>query len=225
MSRQAQTEYKSRDTAPTQSEFQQLLSAVEEEMSGEMKLQSKFILLTIGRLGLRAGELTHIQTKDPKWVDLHQKTLTVPSFTHCECGYCRKQAKQRVEKNDDVSFGEAMRDRWEPVHPSAERTIYFGWSDEIVKFYKTFFDIYDGWPRSRSTVNRRIDRVIEAADFDRNIDSRSLRNTAAEFHAMKGMNAPNLSQFMGWSKESEAIDFVRSASPDMNTQLRTLHSD
>lgn len=212
-----------RERAPTRNEFHRMLRGVEENLSGEMRLQCKFALYTMGELGLRAGELTHMK-KD--WVNLHEHKIEIPEWSRCNCSYCRKRAKSEAKRNDDLSLDEAMRKRWKPKNPASQRTVYFHYNTEIVELCKKFFNLYEEWPTSRATVNRRVDRIVENSAIDREISSinpESLRAAAATYHANLGINPKVLTEMMGWQKEETALKFLRSTSDGQKSELSEIH--
>ena len=69
------------------------------------------ICLLAGRLGLRAGEITHLRAD---WVNWDRKLIEFPKHEPCECGTCRRQAKQDADHNNDLTKEAAMNDRWHP---------------------------------------------------------------------------------------------------------------
>lgn len=65
--------------------------------------QARFATLVAGRLGLRAGEIVHMQED---WIDWRNRRICIPSTEPCEkgkdggiCGYCEQAAKQSVRYN------------------------------------------------------------------------------------------------------------------------------
>lgn len=212
-----------RERAPTESEFEIMLKGIEENLDGEMRLQCKFLLYTIGRLGLRAGELTHM---DREWVKLHQQKIDI-QWNRCNCSYCKKRARSKA-KHNDVSFDEAMSNMWDPKSSASERTVYFNFSQVIEDLYKQFFGIYDEWPTSRATVNRRVDRIVENSDVQRDpseINPESLRAAAATYHADKRMNPKLLTKMMGWEKEETALKFMRNDERGLKSELDRIHNN
>lgn len=204
-----------------------MMRGIEENLSGEMKLQCKFALITMGELGLRAGELTHITREGPHdWIDLVNYRIDIPPWSPCRCGYCKHQAKQEVEKNENITFEESMKDRWKPQVRAASRSIPFDYKDDVRELFKQFFEIYDEWPLSRSTVNRRVDRIVENSEIERptnSINPGALRAGAAKYYAKNGMNPRVLTKLMGWESESTALNFYPSADTGIEDELIKIH--
>lgn len=176
--------------------------------------ECRLILLLGGRLGLRAGEITHLREA---WVDWDRQHLSIPQHDACDhgedgsiCGYCHKQAVQAVEKNDDLQLEDALAQRWSPKTPHSVRTIPFGFDDRIVTVLEEFFFHRDNYPRSRSSINRRVDRIAEAAGMQRDeLYPHALRATAATYHAYQGLPVAALQSLFGWSQLSTAQKYVR----------------
>lgn len=193
--------------------YEQLLSATE-HLEPPYDAECRLILLLGGRLGLRAGEITHLREQ---WIDWEREHIRIPAFDPCDhgqsgdvCGYCRKQARQRVRKNDDIELDDALAERWTPKTRHSVRTIPFGFDDRITGVLEEFFFHRDGYPRSRSSVNRRVDRVTEAAGYDpETLYPHALRATAATYHAYQGVPVAALQSLFGWAELSTAQKYVR----------------
>lgn len=72
-------------------EFERLLSACEKTSHPR---QNRFLVLVMGRLGLRAAEVAHMKDH---WLLKQSKLIRIPNHEPCDCCSCRAQAKQRVE--------------------------------------------------------------------------------------------------------------------------------
>lgn len=217
-----------RENAPTRHEYEKMWDGIEANLEGEMELHCKFILASIGELGLRAGEVTHItRVGENDWVDLSSHEITIPEWEPCECGYCVSQSEQ-AENKTGISFEDALEERWKPHSEAAVRTVPFHYNQDIIDLYRRFFDKYDEWPRSRSAVNRRIDRIVENSDIARDpstINPQSLRAGAAKFHAKKGMNPISLADLMGWANEITAIKYARPYTNDVRTEFDRIYKN
>lgn len=87
--RDALTTHHSHEDVLNDREFEQLLEAYR-ELPAPRGFQARFICLLGGRLGLRAGEISHFQTD---WVDWNRKLIRIPKHEPCACGYCQRQAR------------------------------------------------------------------------------------------------------------------------------------
>lgn len=218
------------EKAPTRRQYKKMLSGVRENLDGEMQRQCEFLLVTIGELGLRGGELAHI-SRDPEyhdWIDFESGHIDIPEYTPCDCGYCRSQAEQAVEQRG-IPLKEAQRERWKPKSPAAARRVPFNHKSEILEVFKRFFDLYeDGWPRSRITVNRRVKRIVANSDVDidpKSVTPQTLRITAAKYHANNGMNPYSLTELMGWSSEETALRFYKANSNGIHAEMNRLYRE
>lgn len=222
---------------PSPREYRALKRAAKEKVShsqkedSEFRLECTFALRLMGELGLRAGEVAHISEE---WVDFGQNEIHIPEYDRCDygkdggpCGYCKKQARQRARKNDDISYEVALRDRWSPKGEFAAREIWFGWDPTLVDLIDEFLIKNDYYPHSRCAINRRMDRIAEAAELVSSDDiyPHALRAHAAKHHASKGMRAFQLKEMMGWGEVDGAMDYIKMASNDVKSELKRIHQD
>jgi len=214
----------SREAALSEREFELLLEGA---TRCKKSLQSRFVALAAGRLGLRGGEIAHM-TSD--WLDWRRNMIQIPSHESCEkgrfggvCGYCRSQAEQMADHNDDLSFEDALDRMWSAKTPASARSVPWDFSARIEIVMDRFFDQYDAYPCSRQSVNRRVERAAEHADGldPADVFPHALRSTAASFHAARGLDVLPLQSMFGWAQLSTAEAYL-SSNPD-NTQ-RALHA-
>lgn len=197
----------------------------------EFRLECQFVLRVMGELGLRAGELVHIRDE---WVDFEQNEIHIPGFDRCDfgddggpCGYCKKGAKQRAQKNEEVSYEVALRECWSPKGEFAERSIWFGWDPSLVEIIDEYLLQNGHYPHSRSSVNRRITTIADECELvdGEDIYPHALRGYAAKYHAREGMRAFQLKEMMGWSDVDGAMDYIKMASNDVRSELKRVHRD
>lgn len=112
----------SRDDALSDREFERLVAA-SYRLDEYWSLQCRFVLLVAGRLGLRAGEIAHM---DEEWIDWRRNMICIPARDRCTngrdgglCGHCRSSLEQmaRVRSTNgyaDVHAELASRDELEP---------------------------------------------------------------------------------------------------------------
>jgi integrase len=93
----------SRELALDEREFELLVEGARRIDDDLRSLEALFVVFVGGRLGLRAGEIAHMQSD---WIDYRRRMINIPYHEPCEkgryggiCGYCRSQADQRVEYN------------------------------------------------------------------------------------------------------------------------------
>lgn len=173
-----------------------------------------------GRLGLRAGEIAHFQTS---WIDWDRKLIRIPRHEPCRCVYCRRQDRQEAEHNDQLTVTDALASRWHPKTIASARSIPFDLSLRIEVCIEQFAARYDGLPRSRATVNRRIQEAAEVADLTGRIYPHCLRATAASHHAYKGVAPVPLQALMGWSDLTTAQKYIRISGTATGDALRQVH--
>jgi hypothetical protein len=95
---------RSKELALDDRQFELLLEGCARIPDEEQALQARFVALVGGRLGLRAGEITHM---DESWINWRKRMIEIPRHHNCTkgkhgescCGYCQQQAEQRVEYN------------------------------------------------------------------------------------------------------------------------------
>lgn len=219
----------SKEDALSEREFELLLEGATrlDDYYGD---QAQFVILVLGRLGLRRGELTHLRES---WIDWRQETISIPLQQDCHgerdgsgpCGTCRQLAKQRAEHSPDMTFDEALADQWTAKTPAASREVYFGFDARVRLHLQRFFENYDAWQWASAAVNRRVKKAAEAADELSTDDVRphSLRATAATYHAGRGLETLSLMQMMGWAQLSTAEVYVSRNSRNTARQLDAIH--
>ena len=201
--------------APSQVEYELIIDDIHRNLEEEYRQDCYFLFLTMGQLGLRAGEVTHMTRE---WVDLKNKTITIPTRDPCKngrdggiCGYCKSQARQ-ANKRYGKPMDEALQERWTPKMEASARTIPFDWSDDVVELYRRYF--YDnpaGYEYCRSSINRRFDQIAEATeviDDKDNLYPHALRAYAGIKHARNNVGAFQLADFMGWETVEGAKPYV-----------------
>lgn len=207
--------------------FERLLKAAD-QLKDPYDAECRLILLLGGRLGLRAGEITHLRSE---WIDWQRKHIRIPAYDPCDhgkndgvCGYCRKQARQQARKNDDVELEEALEERWTPKTRHSVRTIPFGFDERIEEILEEFFFMRDGYPASRCSVNRRVNKVCEEAGYPKDeLYPHALRATAATWHAYSGVPVAALQSLFGWAELQTAQKYVRLSGGATQEALQNVH--
>lgn len=208
--------------------------AYDELVAATTKLDAPFegecltVLVLAGRLGLRAGEIAHLRSS---WIDRDHQTIEIPRHSDCRtgegdvCGYCRKRAESAVAHHDDLTLKEALDQRWNPKTANSARAVPYDFDSEIEAVVEAFDEAYDHWPTSRIGVNRRVDRVADAADYDDRIYPHCLRATAASWHAYRGVPPAALQAMFGWHSISVAEKYVRLSGEATSRALKDAHAD
>lgn len=219
----------SHQDALSESEFDRLVEATD-DLEKPYDAECLFVLVAAGRLGMRAGEIMHMRES---WIDLDTNQIRIPSFDPCDhgkdgtiCGYCHSQAQLAVDWHDDLTMDEALQNRWEPKTSNSARAIPFDFDPFIQTVVEEFFADRDRWPHSRVSINRRVDRVLEAAGYDTSkCYPHSLRATAASYHAYRGLPAAALQSLFGWSNLSTAQKYLRLSGGATAKALKDAHAD
>ena len=186
-------------------EFEILLEACE-RLPDPKSYEAQLICLLAGRLGLRSGEITHFRKE---WIDQDRNLIKRPQSETCDCGYCREQAKQEAANNDSLTFKQALADRWHPKTANSSRVIPFDVSLQVELCIDRFLDRFDEFPKSRSTINRRVSEAANGAGLTGRVYPHCLRATAASFHAYQGVPPVPLQAMMGWNDLSTAQKYIR----------------
>jgi len=192
--------------------------------------QAEFAILLAGRLGLRSGEITHMQEH---WVDWRRSMIQIPRHEPCTkgknggpCGYCRQAAKQRAKYNPEMSAEHARQYSWSAKTDAAERGVPFDFSPRCEIAIERFFDEYDHWPVSKTVLNRRIkEAASEASELtEDDVTPHGLRATAATYHAGRGLDVLPLQSLLGWAQLSTARCYIQSSPENTARALHQIHS-
>lgn len=159
-----------------------------------------------GRLGLRRGEIAHFSVA---WLDWDRKLLRIPAFEPCDCGYCRRQARSEARTSDELSYRNALAGRWHPKTTASARVIPFDVSLRVELFIEEFEERDEAFPKSTTTINRRLQEAVEQSDLTGRVYPHCLRATAAIYHSYRGVTPVPLQGMMGWSDLTTAQKYIR----------------
>lgn len=125
----------------------------------------------------------------------------------------------------DVTLDEAIEQYWIPKTDASAREIPFDFSSRAEMAIEDFFEKgIDRYPNSRTTVNRRVDDALEAADFGQKYSSpHGLRATAATYHAGRGLEAIPLQSMFGWVQLSTAMKYINNSGTNTQRALNAIH--
>lgn len=224
----AVTEHSS-EAALSDSQFQDVVDAAY-TLDDAFVPETLLILFVGGRLGLRAGEICHL-SRD--WINWNRSIIEIPAYDPCTkgehgdvCGYCHKAAEQAAGYSDELTMEDALANRWNPKTENSARAIPFDFDEEIHSVVEAFFAENDRYDSSRASVNRRVDRVLEAAGYPTDFCyPHALRATAATWHAYRGVDAVPLQALFGWSKLGTAQKYIRLSGGATQEALRKTHAD
>ena len=299
----------SREYALTDREFELFVEGARRIDDDRRRLEGLFVAFVGGRLGLRPGELCHIQED---WIDWRRRRVAIPYHEPCEkgknggiCGYCYQQLCQRVEygkltlpearlevlreemgphlphevsgkmramhraavdgeldneflerqleamlesaqtaqdaevlldaindaalryqEENSITKEEAREEMWHGKTENAERAIPFDWDPRVELIIERFFDQFDAWPSSRSTVNRRVDECLRNAEEldEESTTPHGLRATAATRMAARGLSTLAMKSMFGWSSIATAKAYVSDSPENTQRQLHQVYS-
>ena len=189
-----------------------------------------FILITGGRLGMRAGEIAHMKES---WVNWNREQIEIPHHEKCEkgndggpCGYCKKAVRQSIDYNPERDFDELLSKYWKPKTSNSVRAVPISFSDRISATIRAFFSGRDRYEHSRVSINRRVTEVAEAAGIDPSTCyPHCLRATAMSWHAYRGVPAVALQSLAGWGDLHVAQKYLRLSGGATANALQEAHSN
>jgi integrase len=151
--------------------------------------------------------------------------LVSRAVQHAEHGACIYTTGYNfVEYFDTTGCRKSPRDYSRQYKTVASaRSIPFDLSLRIELCIERFANRYDGFPRSRSTVNRRVEEAAAQANLTGRIYPHCLRATAASHHAYKGVAPVPLQALMGWSDLATAQKYIRISGTATADALRRVH--
>jgi len=140
----------SREDSLSERQFETLLRATNSMKQGQ-KLEARMALFLAGKLGLRGGEIAHL---DSEWIDWQERVIEIPEHDTCNkgvnpgevCGYCRQCAVKELKTNN-LTFQEAI----DAIHHEYSDERLSAMSDE---------DITSTAHRLRDEVNITYDEAI-----------------------------------------------------------------
>jgi len=299
----------SRELALTDREFELFVRGAQSIDCDLRSQEAEFIAFVLGRLGLRPGELCHI---DADWINLRRRMIEIPKHDPCDkgkdgglCGSCKQAVRQKVEyaelsleearmavledeladrlprhvrsqmrgvhfaavegdldsedverqlevlldsaetvgnseevldaldsaarshmESETITNEEARQQEWSPKNPNAARDVPFDFDPRAELVVEEFFDRFSCWPESQTTINRRVDQVLERVDeFNTSTTTpHGLRATAASHASARGLDPLALQSMMGWADISTARAYVSTSSDNTQRQLHQIYS-
>lgn len=215
----------SKEDALTDRQFELLLEATY-DMGSYQGLEARFIILAAGRLGLRAGEITHMRES---WLDRRRNMIVVPPHQDCEKGkdggiggYCQQQAEQRLNHNPEMCLEEALAHSWEPKTSAAAREVPFDAHPRAELVVERYFDRFDRFQVSRSTLGRRVKKAADISGLDGRIYAHCLRATAASYFAARGLDVVALQSMFGWASLQTAHAYIRRSGENTARAIRDI---
>jgi len=131
----------------------------------------------------------------------------------------RTIAQDEFQENS-ITFDEALEMRWAPKTQNSARSIPYDFDVRVQLVFEEFFDEYDMFPKSKCTINRRINTAVEKSDIDTDVYPHSLRATAAMLHASRDVSPYSLMSTMGWETLETARAYIGSSDTSAARELR-----
>lgn len=206
------------DHAPSDNEFNRLLEVAGAVNEANRRIEDQFIVYAAGRLGLRSGELLHLNRE---WVDTDAKIIHIPAYDPCSCRYCQERVEELAENHEDVVYEEAIEFYWQPKYRASIRAIPYGFSDAAIAIVETFLEEVGHLDVAQSTVNRRVNTLEERAGVSK-VYPHALRAAAGFYWAKKGLEPMYLQAFMGWKDMRVANRYIRSTGRQLNNRIQQL---
>ena len=206
-----------REDALSVREFERAVEATYRLDDDYFAVEARMILFAAGRLGMRSGEIAHMSEE---WIDWRREMIQIPKYERCHngrdggiCGHCRQAAKQMVEHNDGLDLETAESMMWGPKTEAGAREIPIDATKRAALALEEYFDRFDQFMASQSTIGRRVSRIAEAAqglDVD-SVYPHALRATCGSYWAARGLNSLNLKALMGWAEIDTALKYIESS--------------
>jgi len=130
---------------------------------------------------------------------------------------------ESLKSEVNISMAESLSQQWQPKTSNSERRIPFDFDVRVELVIKEFFEKYDGWSASASTINRRINRVADLSRVDSCVYPHALRATAASYHASRDISVHSLMSIMGWADPSTARAYVTANADQAAKEIRSKH--
>ena len=220
----------SKEDALSDRQFERMYEATFRMDGDYHALESRMILFAAGRLGMRSGEICHLKEE---WIDWRENMIRIPKHDRCTdgrdggiCGSCRQAAKQIVEHNDGVTLEQAESIMWRPKTEYAAREIPINVTARAAIVIEDYFERFDQFESSQTTINRRVDTTAEIA---REVDPETtyphaLRATAGSYFAARNLGVVALKAFMGWKDFDVAIRYLQESGERTATALRDIQN-
>jgi hypothetical protein len=171
--------------------------------SEQRRREACYVLLGMGRLGLRVEELTHLHDG---WVDWARGEVQVPARDPCACRACWARAQARREAGDDRPVEEIVAaDMWAPpAGDRGARTLAFGWSRRISAALDGVLAADGYLDADREEIQALVTEAAENAwEVEKGeVTLATLRATAGTFLATAGFGPRRLADLLAIDEET-----------------------
>lgn len=166
--------------------------------------ENAFLLLAIGRLGLRPDTVTHLHEG---WIDWRTGRIEVPVHEPCVCEVCHERV--RADRSGSVSSDIVADQQWRPPTEAGARSVPFDWSKRVTAVLAEFFDHFE--QLECADIEERITALAASApgiDPVR-ITPSALRRGAAVGFADLGYDTETLARVLGIADASTVEPILR----------------
>lgn len=217
----------SKDDALDDREFEHLLEGAR-ALPEPRSFDARFIVLVAGRLGLRGGEIAHMRES---WINWRKNCIEIPRYQECTkgkdgglCGYCIQRAEQKAEADTPMTYEEALDTMWSPKTKASARQVPFDACTRAAIMIERYFERegVDRYPRSRTSINRRVNNAAELAPnlSKDEVYPHCLRATASSFFAARGLDVYALQGLMGWLRLKTAEVYIQRSGEHTARKIR-----
>jgi hypothetical protein len=155
-------------------------------------------------------------------IDDAKERITAEFDTELTNEQLTEMAEQRVAEQS-VTFEEALEKRWNPKTINSSRSIPFDFDTRTELCIERFDEQYDVFPKSKATVNRRINRLVDESPVETRVYPHCLRATSASFHAARDVSAYSLMSILGWDNLETARSYIAANDETAAKEIRSKH--
>jgi len=136
------------------------------------------------------------------------------------------EVAEQYQEENTITQDEAEDAMWRGKTENAARKVPFDWDPRTELVIERFFDRFDEWPESRTTINRRVSECLRLADEleEEDCNPHGLRATAASRMAARGLSTLAMKSMFGWSSISTAKAYVSDSPENTQRQLHQVYS-
>lgn len=186
----------------TSEEYERILEMAASIKDEKKSIESFFYHLGAGYLRMRPGTLSHYHET---WYDPERKVIEVPSYHDCDCGDCRKYARQQAESDsEDRDQEEILEEYWNGKEDATARDIPLKTRRQVetVELFNEHFGHFEKPAGSYMTIWRRMTRIVELTPgLDPSTYKPYVNRASAVTHfAWAGMSDTGLINNFGWAR-------------------------
>lgn len=177
-----------------------------------------YVLLLMGRLGLRPAEIGHLHDG---WIDWARGDLHVPAHDPCACRNCWETASERSQDTDRSVEEQLQAECWSPPEgPDGARSIAFGWSRRLTAVIDGVLGDRQYLDADPEAIAALVDEATENAwELDReSVSIDAIRSSAGVFLATAGFGPRRLAELLVIDEETAGA-FARIGGGELRNHL------